>query len=458
LKRLSSVLGADRHLSEVVGGASVALAFKGMAAVLTFAANALLARALGPQGTGIYFQSLTVTTIAAIQGRAGLGNALVRFTAAGAAKEDWSLVRGAYRKGLCIALITSGLAALGMYAASPWIAVSLLSESGLITPMRWMSLAVAPVALGYLYAQLLKGIRKIGFAVLVESLMIPMIWLPGVLVLSPLRGVEGAVWAYIAAALLNLAIGAFLWRRSSSRLQHAESRFKLGQLLESAAPLYRMDLFQMAIHWSPILMLGIWEPSSEVGIFAAAYRTAALSSLMLVAVNSISAPLFAGMYQRGDFEGLEKTARHSASLMAVAAAPFLAVFMLAPKWIMGIFGAPFEKGAILLCILAIGHYINVATGSVGHLLIMCGYERTLSRIAGVNAAICLGLNMLLIPPFGAAGAAVATAATMIAQNLMALLSVQRHLGISTLPMMARAERRRQKTNDRQRITGYPRQK
>jgi O-antigen/teichoic acid export membrane protein len=187
-------------------------------------------------------------------------------------------------------------------------------------------------------------------------------------------------------------------------------------------------------------MVGIWKSSSEVGIFAVANRTAALTSFILIAVNSIAAPKFAALYSQGNLEDLGKTAQHAARLMVLMAGPVLLFFLVFPGWVMSMFGDHFESGSLALSIIAAGQFVNVVTGSVGYLLMMCGYERLMRNTTAISAIVNIVANVLLIPRFGINGAAVASAITLISQNLIAAALVWRRLGIWTIPIF-RSQRR-----------------
>ncbi|OEU69195.1 MAG: hypothetical protein BA863_00145 [Desulfovibrio sp. S3730MH75] len=102
---------------------------------------------------------------------------------------------------------------------------------------------------------------------------------------------------------------------------------------------------------------------------------------------------------------------------------------------MAIFGKQFAAGGLVLSILAVGQFVNVITGSVGFVLMMCGYERLLRNNIALCAFINLALNYLLIPSLGAIGAAIATATTLILQNLIAAGLVWWRLGIMTIPLI-----------------------
>jgi len=423
----------DAHMKEILHRASIAFVLKVAAAGLTFAFNVVLARLLGPHGAGLYFQVFTVATIAAVVGRLGLPNTLVRFTAGNAAVGEWGSVKGVYSKGMRFGLCGSLATAAGMFFLAPWLADSVFSNPELVTPIRWMSVAVVPFSVSFLYAQLLKGLRQIAGAISVESVSIPAFCLLGTIFLVPGWGVQGAIWAYAGASAICLLIGWCLWRRAAPQLRGIEGHFAAGELLRSSGPLLWMSILQLITHWSSTLMLSMWRSSADVGVFSVANRTAALTSFVLIAVNSIAAPKFAALYRKGDLTALGQTARNSAKLMSIMACPALVVFMLAPGQVMSIFGPQYEGGKWTLSILAAGQFVNVVTGSVGYLLMMCGHEQLIMKVTALSAFINIVLNAALIPELGVTGAAIADATTFGLQNLIMAWFVWRRLGIWTLP-------------------------
>jgi O-antigen/teichoic acid export membrane protein len=188
-------------------------------------------------------------------------------------------------------------------------------------------------------------------------------------------------------------------------------------------------LLQLAMNSSGTVMLGMWSDKSEVSHYALAWRTAALISFVLVAVNTIAQPKFAGFYARGEMERLAITARKANVLMTLSAVPISLVFLVAPTFVMGLFGEDFSQGSLPLQILSVAQFVNVAMGSVGVLLVMSAKEREYRNALVVSASIVLLLNVALIPTHGAVGAAAAAAVGLVSQNVLFAYYVWTRLGI-----------------------------
>lgn len=160
-----------------------------------------------------------------------------------------------------------------------------------------------------------------------------------------------------------------------------------------------------------------------------------LVAFFLTSINTIAAPKFASLYVKGEMQALSKTARQSSALMVLAVAPMLAIMMVFPEPILRLFGPDFVTGAPLLRLLSIGQFINVATGSVGYLLMMTGHERTLRLNITLATAVNLWLCLWLIPKMGPFGAAIATAVPLALMNLLSAYFVYTKLRIVTIPFL-----------------------
>lgn len=419
----------DAHMQEVVAGASVAFVLKLLAAGFAFGFNVVLARLVGVEGAGVYFLSLMAANIAVVLGLAGLNSVVLRHVAAGVAADNWAEVKGVYTKGMAVSLAASCAAAVVMFATAPLLAEGVFHKPELTGPIRWMSLSVVPVAIFTLQAEALRGLKRIAGSIFVSLLSPSALSIAGVFLLAGAWGVVGAVWAYVAAAVLTAFAGMWLWKRGTAKMDGVKGHFETGRLMESSMPLFWMALMQLVTAWISTFILGVWGTKEEVGIFSVANRTSILIAFVLIVMNTIVAPKFAELYRKGDMQSLGVIARSSVRMMALMATPVFLVFVMAPGWVMGLFGQGFKGGSAALMILSFGQFINVATGSVGLLLIMSGNERAMRNNVIFATAVSLLLNIFLTPVYGVVGAAVATAVSVALINLTAMVLVKRYLSI-----------------------------
>ena len=412
----------DSHIVDVVRGASIAGVLKILSGILQFGLTVVLGRVLGAQDAGVYFLALTTTTIAATIGRVGLDSAVIRFVSALASAHKWGDVNAVYRATISIGVACSAVIFVILIFAATFLANTVFSDASLAGPIRVMAIAVIPLALNVLISRALQGLSDIRDSGLVFSIFPAGISLAGTWLLAYRWGVNGAIVAYVIAIAMSVIYGGFAWRRvlakrsSGHQFGHVAPTTK--DLLRSGSPLLIGALLQLVIQMSGTILLGVWAGIADVSLFSVAWRTAMLINLVLLAVNASAQPKFAALYARQDMAALAATARKATLLMTVCAAPVFLVFLLAPAFIMGAFGSDFAAGAACLQILSIGQFVNVATGSVGALLVMSGHERDYRNGQIAAACIVLLLNYALIRSHGAVGAAIAAASALVVQNIL----------------------------------------
>ena len=100
------------------------------------------------------------------------------------------------------------------------------------------------------------------------------------------------------------------------------------------------------------------------------------------------------------------------------------VILFAPAYL-GLFGGGYRSGADVVVVLACAMLVATGCGMVDMVLSMAG--RTSWNLVNVLIAlgVTVGLDVLLIPRYGALGAAIGLACAMVANNLLPLVQIGR---------------------------------
>ena len=104
------------------------------------------------------------------------------------------------------------------------------------------------------------------------------------------------------------------------------------------------------------------------------------------------------------------------------------MLLLAGKYMLRLFGDDFAGGYPVMVILSIGLLARAALGPAEKLLIMLGKQTLCATVYAASFAINLLLCLLLIPPYGIAGAAAATAAALVAESILLFTVTRNRLG------------------------------
>lgn len=416
-------IGAASVFSAMVAGAGFSFLF-----------NVLLARMIGASGVGLYFISTTIVDIGATVSRLGLESAVLRFTAIAHNRGDRAGLAALYRKSLALAI-----AAAIIIAVPAWLIVSTIGLGGdrageLRDMLPLVVLSFAPVAVRAIQAEFYKGIGAPATGAMVHSVLPPLVLLTGGGVLWEIAAIDfqEVIVAYVVAAFACMIVGFALWSRRMPGLWRQQGSFDTRLLLRTSLPLLFVSFGYLAMNWTDILALGSFASPSEVGVYGVARRLTILTTtFMMASVSSVAGPQFAALHAQHDTAALARFVRQCTFWMLAATLPVILALLIFPGVVLGLFGPQFEEGAWPLRILAFGQLAMIMVGPVESLLIMTGHGKQMRNIIGATAIANIIGNLLLVPSYGAIGAASSTSACLIGMEIACLLMVRRKLNIRT---------------------------
>ena len=412
-------------------GAAGAITINVAGVGIGFLAQLVLARVLGAESYGVYAYVSAWVAVLSLLTTLGFQAGLLRFASAYAAQEQWGLLRGVVRYAERRVL----LAGMGLAGVGAAIIAGLGDQlSGALAHTFLIGFAVFPVvAILQVRASVLRAFGRVVAALVPNRPLRQLVVLLGVGTLGVGMGDVGpplAMAITLAGALLGLGwISRSLRRARPRALTEAAIAEERTLWLSATRFMFLLAAAQLLMDRADMLLLGLFDGTTSAGIYAIAYGIAALVTFVLTAVNIIFAPTIAALYAQGDRSGLQTLVTTTAwwtTLSALALALPLLVF---PEIWLGLFGKAFVAGSNALRILIIGQLVNAIAGSVSYLMMMTGQERQAALIVVGATAGNLVLNLLLIPPFGMEGAAIANAATLTAWNVAMAIFVWRKLDI-----------------------------
>jgi O-antigen/teichoic acid export membrane protein len=427
-----------RHWNRGSIGVAIVLVALVAGALFTFLFSVLLARLIGASGAGLYFIGLAIVDISVTIARLGLETAVLRFASIAHNRGDRGSLAALYRKSLVLALIMAIAIVPGV-----WFIVSHLPLGGdragdLRAALPLLMLAVPAVSVLGLQAEFFKGIGAPGTGTFVQSVFPPLALIVGGISLWWLTAVtfKSVVITYVAVAFVSAVFALVACNRCLPGIWREPGQFGTRLLLRTSLPLLMVTSMNLVMGWSDILVLGLWSDPKQVGIYGVSRGLAGLTSFVLNAVNSVTAPQFATLHAHGQTADIAKVAQQSAFWMLVVVAPAILVLLSAPELVLQIFGPSFQEGVWALRILCVGQLVNVGTGSVGYLLMMTGHEKLMRNIVIVSAMANLVGNVILIPIYGAIGAAVSTASCVVFMKITCWFMVRKKLKINTLAFLS----------------------
>jgi O-antigen/teichoic acid export membrane protein len=226
------------------------------------------------------------------------------------------------------------------------------------------------------------------------------------------------------------AAAGWFWRKESRAWEEAPIEpGAMTRLFRYAGPRAPAALFSQLLFWTDLFVLTRYASDTEVGVYSAALRAGQVVVLFLTSVSLMFSPFVADLHNRGETERLDKLFKTLTRWTLIATMPFFLLLVIAPEETLRIFGSEFAGGQAALLILLAGQFVNIATGSVGFVLIMVGRTGWDLVVYAASLALNLGLAFWLCPRYGMEGAAIANAVTFALSKWARLALVKRFVRI-----------------------------
>ena len=434
--KIRSKITNDKHFAELIKGSGVAFILRIVGIAAGYLFTLLVTRNLGAKAWGIFSLSLVVLQIASVIGRLGMDTALLRFTAEYTARGDVNTLKEIYKKALTLVIPFSILVAILVYFLTPVLADKIFHKTYLVNYFRVVSFIIVPFVLLWIHAESIRGLKRIKEYMFLQHLGIFLIAVTLFLIgISFVKSNFLPIFSYSISVFILAIVSVYLWHKYLTNLIKTKtsifSMISYQHLLSISIPMLLSNSLILILGWIDTIMISMFRSVQEVGIYNVALRLSMITSITLMAVNTIAAPKFAEFWGKRDIEGLTKVVQQSTRLIFLSSFPLLLLFLIFPKFILGIFGEEFIKGADALMILTVGQFINAAAGSVGYILQMTGYQKFHRNIVLIATFLNIMLSWFLIPIYGIIGASVANATTILFGNVISSIFIKNTMKIKT---------------------------
>ncbi|MFS8035874.1 lipopolysaccharide biosynthesis protein [Xanthobacter sp. AM11] len=416
-------------LVKTYGNFAGAMMARGLEVVGKLGLYMLGARALGLHDAGNFFLCLTWVGVVATISRAGFEKAVIRHLAAELAVGRGREARKALLASSAFVTFGATLATLATILLAPALATYAFSDPELTRPLIISAFAILPQALCIYMGHALVGFNQGALGQLVQNGLWPALTLAALL--AGVTSLDGLLYALAAVNLTAALLGLGLLLRERHRLHDrqaaGEAVAAMPALWRTAMPLSVVEVVQIVLASLPVLLLAVFGLPSAVGAFSVANRISMLIWVVSTSIGVVAAPSFAASHRREDWTALRGLNRKVRLAVAVFGAPIVAAMLLFPSALLNLVGPGFEIAAPALMVMGLGQLINCALPCQDIMLSMTGHGGLLRWLNTAQLVVCCAICLLLIPPFGMMGAAVATAVFAAQGAIGTTIAVRRYL-------------------------------
>lgn len=390
-----------------------ALAFVGQ--LISYLVTVVLARHLGVEGFQAYAVASAIFILMAVVAPRGAEKYALRLLPVLIEQGDWARARGYLLFGLRRTLLTALLlgALVGTWAAG----VRELSDATrlaiLVTVLSLPAGALVHYGLEVLSAWGREFTALALFRIVVPGLVLVFVC---VLLVSAVQ-VSGAMaiacWG-IAWLLVLLLMAWQIGQAVPKPVLHAMPLEELEAWKRAARPFFVYRLSAGLLAQSAIIALDWLQPSAAAtGAYAAAASTVALVAVLATATNRAYARQLSLLLERCEYDTIIALRRKRLQWMVPLVGVFLLVSFVFTREVLGLFRPDFiEQGAVALRLLAVASAFTVLFALAPTYLKYQGRNRATYIAVSCTAALQVALLFVLVPRFGASGAAAAYTLSM----------------------------------------------
>lgn len=436
--RWSAARTGNRNRAPAEGGLATRLA-RGSAAAfviyvtgagVTYCAQLALARAIGPDGYGVYTYVFAWMSVFAYGAALGFNVSLMRFVPTYQAQEAWALLRGAiqYAKRRTV-VVGCSIAAIG--------GIIVLNRAATLPPELAATFLIGLILVPIMASLWVRGAVVRAFGGVISALApdrlvrdAVLLGLIGVASLGAWQAIDApsAMAATVIGATAGLGLVSFAMRRLMPRAAAGIAPvYDVHIWRRTALPLVVIGAADILMNRTGVLLVGWIAGTKDAGIYALAFNIALITALPQTAVNALLAPAISDLFVRNERAALRTVIAKAAVWTSVAAAGTALPIAILAKPLLALFGHDFDAGVLALRVLLIGQVVVAGAGSQLYLLTMTGHERSAALLLVCGVAANGAIGAALIGRFGPSGAAIAATTAMIGLSAAMAISVWSYL-------------------------------
>jgi O-antigen/teichoic acid export membrane protein len=469
----------EDRLAEVARGSTLNLVGAMISAAATLGVTVFVTRHFSRPVAGAFFTAISVFLIAEAIGSLGVKTGIVYFIARLRSLGEERRIPRIIRAAIIPVLLASLVVMTTMFVLADPLAHVLLSGrlgQGKVSPAS-VAQALRALALAIPFATLLdaflggtRGYRNMRCTVAVDSvgrsvgqfvavlvasiassaaLLAPLWALPYVPAAAvaglwfrrlrrsrkPMRAAAAAIPPALAALM---ALGTPVSPVSVRASRHHGGTRATGRRIDNGNPrgFWRFtiprgfaQLAQVTLQRVDIVLVAIMRGPVDAAIYTAATRFLVVGQWGSLAVNQAAQPRFTEFFSVNDLRAANMIYQATTAWLVLMTWPLYLLAVVYGPELLALFGRSYSAGDAVIVILGLSALLAQACGQVDMVLITSG--RTSWSLANIvlTLGVNIGIDILLIPKYGIAGAAIGWAVAIAVNNLVPLVQIATVLGL-----------------------------
>jgi O-antigen/teichoic acid export membrane protein len=419
-----------------IRGSSVLVGGRVLGSAINFLSQVLMVRHLSTTDYGHWAYALSVVSVCSVFATLGFDKAIDRFIPIYQERKQYEKLFGTVFFVAAMILIASSLI-VALFYAVPGPLSHFIPKNGSMGILLILVFLIPFEAIDHLLVTLFASFADPRAILFRKHMLGPVMKLLAVVLLVACRAdVIFLAYGYLAASITSMIIcGAILLRilHREGLLEKKSLRqieFPIRKVVFFTLPLISSELVAALFTGSNALFVGYFHGPEEVALYRVVVPMAALNYLVRHSFSMLYTPHAARLFVNGDHTGIRRLYWQSTVWMVVLSFPILAVTLgAAESVVLLLYGERYAASGKLLAILAVGTFFQVALGFSNLTLRAIGKVRQIFVVDLLGMFTFLGLNLLLIPHYGALGAAIGESGSLILYTFYRYFALSKVAGI-----------------------------
>jgi O-antigen/teichoic acid export membrane protein len=396
-----------------------------LAGIFGIATSIITARMLGSALLGEYSYILWLIGILTLIINAGLPMAVTKYIAEYAGKNDFAAAKGIFSAVLRLEIASSIIVSLLLASLT-----YLLSSETLRTNLLLLSaINIIPIALSRIYYSAAAGLQKYQILVKASLITSPIQFILILLTLLSGYSVTGLITANIIGSVLNLSIlGHFIKKEFTEMTKESSLTPPFPPLKKGGEGGLKKRITKYSISVSGIILIDaiVWQKSEvfflerfssaqEIAFYSIAFTIGYMAMQIPAVFSSLLMPYFSEIYGQGDKKRLAEGYADSTKYLAFIAFPIgICGAVLSAPLIELVYGREYIGAVIPAQIILIINGFGAVSRASSSILYGTEEQSFILKWGSVIAVLNIFLDLLLIPQYGAVGAAIANSSAQTA--------------------------------------------
>lgn len=416
----------DENLKFVFSNGIIVFLLTILSSGLGFVFQIILGRYLGVESYGGYTVFITYINFMCIFTIIGIDNSLIRTIARIDEKYKKSLLIKSLKMGCTYFFIFS----LITYFLGTYIIDNNISNSKLFYVLLYFTVFIKTIS--QIFDGYYQGEKK---TVLVKTILVflsifKLVFF--ILIFIILRSVYAAIISYVISEVLCMIIKIVYYKvlenKSKYRYYIRYPKNEFSDFLKYSFSLSLITGTSILMQNIDKIMINFISGVYEVGLYRSAENYSTLIAIF-ASTFVVFWPVMSSLYSQKKIYLLNNIFSYITKFLCLLSIPTIVLVIVYSKELLLIFGNQYISSSSILIVLLLGIIIDTLSGPVGALLNMTEYAKYNLINMILLATLNIILNIILIPKFGAIGAAFATSVSCIIINFINIIQNKILLGI-----------------------------